>query len=207
MKKQTKKANQPQIDITEMLNIDDFENLDTTSGELQSKMEQRELEDREIYLTGNIEREGVLTLIRRIRYLNKLSAEPITLYINSEGGSVVDGFALCDVIMSSQSPIMGYVQGSCMSMALAVLACCANRVAGRYAQFMCHSVRAEFGEMEQSDMFCQADYVRRLNEQMAEALCEASELSKQEWLEKIIGKETYFTSVEALDFGLIDEIM
>lgn len=193
-----------EVTISEILNIDA---LDTSSSELEAKIEQSQFEDRELYLTGEITQQLVQDLITKIRYLNKVSAEPITLYINSCGGSVCDGFALCDVILSSQSPIMGYVQGSCMSMAVAVLASCVDRVAGRYAQFMVHSVRAEFGEMDQTDMICQANYINRLNEQVAYLLADASNLKSHEWLDKIIYNETYFTSEDALEFGLIDEIM
>lgn len=169
-------------------------------------IEQSKIDNRQLYLTGDIDEDSAQQLIEQIAYLNTLSGEPITLYINSMGGSVHDGFALCTSILNSTSPIMGFVTGMCASMAVAVLASCCDRVCGRFAQFMVHSARADFGEMEQCDLQTQTSYMLELNEQMAELLEESSSLRRDEWLEKMVGKETYFSANKALEWGLVDEI-
>ena len=52
------------------------------------------------------------------------AAKPITLYINSPGGSIVDGMAIYDVIRRSPCPVHAVVSGMAASMGAIILSGC-----------------------------------------------------------------------------------
>ena len=59
---------------------------------------------RSIEVVGEITRESVYSLILQLRYLQQADPEKeITIYINSPGGSVIDGLALYDTMALSSN--------------------------------------------------------------------------------------------------------
>ena len=60
---------------------------------------------RTIYLNGEINDEAALSIITQLHYLEDNSQEPITLVINSPGGSVSAGLAIYDVMQALSCPV------------------------------------------------------------------------------------------------------
>jgi ATP-dependent protease ClpP protease subunit len=87
-----------------------------------------DVENRRIYLTGEILTEDALFLLQRINLINKLTPndddikKPIELYINSGGGDVYGMFAMVDIIQNSPSPIITIGTGQIMSAATLIFA-------------------------------------------------------------------------------------
>lgn len=203
--KQTKTRNSLEIaNITKELDLDLDLNLDDTNFWSQ-KLEQSKHDNRHLYLTGEITQQKAQQIAQQIRYLNSIGSSPITLYINSEGGSVYDGFVLVDVIRNSTSPIVGYVTGACFSFALIVFASCSIRACNQFAQFMFHSVRSELGTSTEVDAEIEMRHLKSLNLQMCEVLAQNSILSRQEWFAKL-EKDNYFDSVYAKLIKLVHEV-
>ena len=76
------------------------------------------LSHREVELVGKVTPETVNALVRQLRYLQRQDPEgPITLYINSPGGSVASGMALYDVMQAVSCPIRTICVGLAASMA------------------------------------------------------------------------------------------
>ena len=76
------------------------------------------LSRREVELVGEVNADSVNALIRQLRYLQCEDSEaPITLYINSPGGSVDSGMALYDVMQAVSCPIRTVCVGLAASMA------------------------------------------------------------------------------------------
>ena len=76
------------------------------------------LSHREVELVGKVTPETVNALVRQLRYLQRQNPEgPITLYINSPGGSVDSGMALYDVMQAVSCPIRTICVGLAASMA------------------------------------------------------------------------------------------
>ena len=173
---------------------------------IEEEIEKTQIENRELYLNGEIDEESVTELIQKIRYYNTLSSEPITLYINSGGGSAYDGFALIDCIKRSESPIAAVAEGAIMSMAVAVFAACDIRISGKYTQFMVHNLSAVFGHMTYKDIKVQQKHLQCVTNQYCEILADSSNLTKEQWYTKLYEKDSYFTADEALEFGLVQEI-
>ena len=75
------------------------------------------------FLTGEICEENVTEIIRWIAYENTLNTEiPLTLFINSTGGSLTDAFALIDIMHNSHRKIRTFGIGNVMSAAFLVFA-------------------------------------------------------------------------------------
>lgn len=64
--------------------------------------------------------------------------KPITIFINSPGGSSFDGFALVDVILQSKTPINGVAIGLVASMGYHIYLSCHNRYAFNSAILLQH---------------------------------------------------------------------
>lgn len=188
------------------LNLPDMTFEEVSNGILDDTIQQNNIEQRHLYLTGEIDEHKVQSLVEQISYLNSVSAEPITLYINSIGGNVYDGIALCTAIENSMAPIMGFVTGICASMAMMVFACCCERVCGRFALFMVHSAKTDLGEVEQFALHTQTLHISMLNNMLSKTLSDVTNLTQQAWLDKMIAIETYFDSKTALEYGLVAEI-
>ena len=64
--------------------------------------------------------------------------KPIILYINSPGGSVPDGYALVDAILTSKTPIYTVNIGSAMSMGFIIFLAGHKRFAMPHSEFLMH---------------------------------------------------------------------
>ena len=80
------------------------------------------IERRTIWLTGEITPAVSAKVIRRIHYLDRKNRNTITIMINSPGGSVIDGLAICDVMKAADSPIATICCGQAVSLAAVILA-------------------------------------------------------------------------------------
>lgn len=88
----------------------------TCDGSLIFALEDEMLSNREINCVGEINKESVQSLIMQLRYLDRISDDEITLFINSQGGEVTSGLALYDVMMAIKAPIRTVCIGQASSM-------------------------------------------------------------------------------------------
>lgn len=85
------------------------------------------LKNRTIYLNGSVEHNTTKRIGACILWLNALSMQPITLYINSNGGGVTAGLDIYDIIKHSQAPVDGIVFREARSMGAFILQACRTR--------------------------------------------------------------------------------
>jgi ATP-dependent Clp protease protease subunit len=90
----------------------------------EDALAERFLKTRTILLTGEIDKELGERLIRQLLLLESLSADPITILIDSPGGDVDAGFAIFDMIRFVKAPVrivgMGLVASAAALVLLAV---------------------------------------------------------------------------------------
>ena len=92
------------------------------------------LSHREVELVGEVDAASVNALIRQLRYLQREDPEaPVTLYINSPGGSVDSGMALYDVMQAVSCPVRTVCVGLAASMAALLF------VSGKRREMLPHS--------------------------------------------------------------------
>lgn len=64
--------------------------------------------------------------------------KPIILYINSPGGSVVDGYGLIDAMLASKTPIITVNQGFAASMGFLIFLAGHKRYSMQHSEFLMH---------------------------------------------------------------------
>jgi len=171
------------------------------------------LKDRRIILNEEISPLGFDTVVMQIKKFNKEDEgkpieerKPIELYINSYGGSVYDGFALISAILSSETPVYGYVDGYVMSMAFAIFIACHKRFCGKYSNFMYHEISTvSVGKNTEIEEVTKEN--RRLQKMYDELVIERTNLKKNQ-LDRVKRnkKDWFFGAEDAVKFGIAHEI-
>lgn len=131
--------------------------------------------------------------------------QPIEIYINSDGGSATDGFAIIGAMEMSETPIFTYGLGIVASMALGIFVKGDYRIAHRYTRFMYHSVA--YGEMgyiqDHEDSLRESELVQY----MYDDLFKETKITREE-MDKIRKSKTnfFFSGKEAVTLGVADEV-
>ncbi len=166
------------------------------------------LENRIVFLIGQINYESATQIIMKMLYLDNLKrSSEISLYINSPGGSVDDTMAIYDTIRFVGSPVATYCIGRAQSGAAIILAAGTKgrRYALPHAKVMLHQV---WGGVtgQAADIKIQAEEILKAKTMINEILSKHTGQS----VEKIAAeteRDRYMTAEEAQQYGLIDEVL
>jgi ATP-dependent Clp protease protease subunit len=162
------------------------------------------LANRQLRLTGDIYEKAKELIIPQLQYLNGLSVEPITLYIDSTGGGDKSGFAIADAIACSRAPIRAIVECNAYSVAFDILLRCTRRIAYPHAHIMFHGSTIKL-RIDAKGLRKKLRYEMRLHEREIAFIAKRSGQSERK-IEKWSRQERKFNAQEALKRGLIDEI-
>jgi len=165
-------------------------------------------DQRVINLHGVVDSNLHHELSMRLGYLLTLPPKkPITVYLNTPGGAIVDGLAMFDLIRrANQTHEVNVVAtGACMSMGVIVLQAGAKRAATPNAYFLLHELHTvqsgSLGQLKDSQQ-----HAEKLQNHLNSLLAQRTGLSEKK-LEKLFSrKDLYLNAEEALELGLIDEI-
>jgi ATP-dependent Clp protease protease subunit len=83
---------------------------------VQDAIDSKLLEQRKIFLWGQVDDKSAKHVIDRLLYLDALETKDIQLYINSPGGYVTSGFSVYDCIKSLNSDVSTICTGFAASM-------------------------------------------------------------------------------------------
>jgi ATP-dependent Clp protease, protease subunit len=162
---------------------------------------------RNIYLFGRLENEIALPVVKRLLKFEKASPEePINLYINSAGGNGYNADAIIAVMQSMQPTVNTICLGHALSGACEILAAGTGiRRAYEFSTLMFHQTLWE-ADGDITNLEIQAAQGQRFREAQVELLhrCTGQDKSK---LRKDIERDHYLSAKEALDYGIIDEII
>lgn len=161
---------------------------------------------RRIELNSAVRRESVDKLITEIEILNSIdSTKPITLMIDSGGGSVYDGLRLINAMKASKAPVHTYVNGLAASMAAVILISGDEREATPQSRVMIHQVSAgTSGKVD--DMEHGLNHVNNLQDDLFEIIAQNSGL-KMEDVRRLAAKDIFFDGDESLRLGFIDKVI
>jgi ATP-dependent Clp protease protease subunit len=173
-----------------------------------SEMEEQFLKRREIFLWGEVHDESAENIVKKILFLDGMSDDDITIYINSPGGVISSGLAIYDAMRYAKSDVSTVVMGQAASMA-AVLLCVGTkgkRYAWEHSRVLIHQPLIS-GNMygPASDIQIQAEEMLRTRENLNQILASHTGQSM-----KTITEDTdrdYFMSAdEAKKYGIVDKI-
>jgi len=174
----------------------------------QMSLDDMLLENRIVFLIGQISYERAAEVIMKMLYLDNLKRKnEISLYINSPGGSVDDTMAIYDTIRFISSPVATYCIGRAQSGAAIILAAGAKgkRYALPHAKVMLHQPWGGVSG-QASDIKIQAEEILKAKAMINEILSKHT----GQPVEKIAAeteRDRYMTAEEAQQYGLIDEVL
>ena len=171
-------------------------------------VDQMLLENRVVFLVGEINYASSYNVIMRLLYLQSIRKDQdIMLYINSPGGSVDDTLAMYDTIKFLTCDVQTFVIGQAMSGGAVILAAGTKgkRYALPHAKVMIHQ---PFGGIwgQAEDIAIQAEEILKTKKTLTELL---ARLTGQP-VEKIAEdqeRDKYFDAYEAKAYGLVDDVL
>ena len=170
-------------------------------------MNDKLLDNRIIFIKGEINEESSNDVISRLLYLDSLNNDDISLYINSPGGSVNDGLAIIDTMRIIKSDVKTYCVGSSFSMA-AVILCCGTknkRFCLKNSEVMIHSPSGmAYGKCDDVDV--SSKRLNKCKDVLIDIISKNSKKSKKE-INNYFIKDYFMNSKEALEFGIVDNIL
>ena len=176
-------------------------------GERSYDIYSRLLEDRIIFITGEINDGIANTVVAQLIYLEgKDPSKEIYLYINSPGGSVTSGLAIFDTMNYIKCDVSTICIGMAASMAAFLLASGTKgkRFALPNSEIMIHQPLGG-AQGQASDIAIQAEHIIKIKKKMNKILAQNTGKSIEE-VEKDTDRDNYLSAEEALKYGLIDKI-
>lgn len=171
------------------------------------------LSKRIIFVQGEVNDVMANIIVAELLYLHSEDpTKPITMYINSPGGSVTAGMAIkdtMDYVMNSGCDVHTVGMGSCASMGAFLLA--SGKKGCRYAlnntEVMIHQPLGGF-QGQATDIQIRAELMARTKNKLTQYLSDYTygKVSFEEmW--NLCERDNFLTAERALELGLIDEII
>ncbi len=179
----------------------------TGKGERSYDIYSRLLEDRIIFLTGEIDDAVADAVVAQLILLESRDPEKdICLYINSPGGSVTAGLAIYDTMNYIKCDVSTICIGLAASMGAFLLS--SGTKGKRYAlpnsEIMIHQPLGG-AQGQASDIKIQADHIVKTKHRLNTILAKNSGRPYEE-VEKDTDRDNYLSAEDAKEYGLIDEI-
>lgn len=163
------------------------------------------LKERIIMLTGEIDDTLSEIVCSELIFLNAKDQElPISIYIDSPGGSVTAGMAIYDVMKAIEAPIKTIGLGLCASMAAFLLSSGDKgyRYAYPNAEIMIHQPIGQT-QGQVSDLEIMTKRFISLKNKLNSILASNTNKSLEE-IDKDTDRDNFLTADEAIEYGLID---
>ena len=179
----------------------------TNRGERSYDIYSRLLEDRIIFVDGEITSQSANLVIAQLIYLEgKDPDKDIMMYINSPGGSVVAGMAIYDTMNYIKCDVCTICVGMAASMGAVLLSSGAKgkRFALPNSEIMIHQPLGGF-QGQASDIKIHADHIMKTRKLLNKILSENSGVPIEQ-IEKDTDRDNYMSADEAKKYGLVDKI-
>ena len=171
-------------------------------------IDSRMLMDRILFLNTNIEPTMVNILTAQLLWLDQQSDKPINMYINSPGGSVIDGLQLIDTMNFINAPISTTCLGMAASMGAVILSCGekGKRFALPHSRVMIHQASGGFNGKSE-DVKTSYEQLLRCQKDIYEILSQNIGVDYEEIERLCSNTDKWFIGREAIDLGIVDKIV
>jgi ATP-dependent Clp protease protease subunit len=196
------------------LNLDRFENSMTPYilEEREMRVTQmdifsRLMRDRILWVSGGVNQQMSDIVQAQLLFLDSVEKKDISLYINSPGGSVLCGLGIVDLMNYISSDVATINIGMCASMGSVLLSSGAKgkRSSLIYSKVMTHQVSHGTQGVVEDTRISQIE-AEKYNYILFKLLAKNCGKTFEEMLESS-RRDKWFNSQQALEFGLIDEII
>lgn len=178
--------------------------MNVTSIDIYSRM----LMDRILFLNTNVEPTMANILTAQLLWLDQQSDKPINMYINSPGGSVIDGLQLIDTMNFINAPISTTCLGMAASMGAVILSCGekGKRFVLPHSRVMIHQASGGFNGKSE-DVKTSYEQLLRCQNDIYEILSKNIGLDYKEIEALCSNTDKWFIGQEAIDLGIVDKIV
>ena len=180
----------------------------TGRGERSYDIYSRLLKDRIIMLSGEVNDQVASTIVAQMLFLEAEDPEKdIYFYINSPGGVVTAGMAMFDTMNYIRPDVATICIGQAASMGSFLLSSGAKgkRFALPHSRIMIHQPLGG-AQGQASDIAIQAKEILRMKAELNEILAKNTG-QKIKTVENDTDRDYFMSAQEALDYGLIDEVL
>ncbi len=166
------------------------------------------LENRVVFLIGEINQSSAARLIMQMFYLENLKkGQEIHFYINSPGGSVDDTLAIYDTMRFMTSPVSTYCIGRAYSGGAVLLTAGTKgkRFILPHAKVMTHQPYGGVGGQAE-DIRIQAEQIIKSKMELIRIIARHTG-QPEDVVRKDSERDKYFNAMEAKEYGLVDEVI
>ena len=180
----------------------------TGNGERSYDIYSRLLEDRIVFISGEITDATANTVVAQLIYLEAKNPEKdICVYINSPGGSVTAGMAIYDTMKYVKCDVSTICIGLAASMGAFLLA--AGTKGKRFclpnSEVMIHQPLGG-AQGQASDIEITAKHIIKTKKKMIDMLSKNTGQPVKK-VEKDVDRDYFMNAKEALDYGIIDKVI
>jgi ATP-dependent Clp protease protease subunit len=180
----------------------------TARGERAYDIYSRMLKERIVFLMGPVDDHVASLITAQLLFLEAENPEKdIALYINSPGGVVTSGLAIYDTMQYIRPDLNTICIGQAASMGSLLLAAGApgKRYALPHARIMTHQPSGGF-QGQATDIEIHAREIISMRQRLNEIYVRHTGRSLSE-IESKMERDTFMSAHQALEFGLIDEVI
>lgn len=182
----------------------------TSKGERAFDIYSRLLKERIVMLNGPVEDHMANLIVAQLLFLESENPEKdISLFINSPGGVVTSGMSIYDTMQFIRPNVSTYVMGQACSMGslLAQAGAPGKRFMLPNARHMIHQPSGG-ARGQATDMQIQVEEILKMKKTLTEIYVKHNSKGKTyEQLTADMERDKFMSAQEALDYGLIDQII
>ncbi len=194
--------------IEEMMNLVPMVVEKTARGERSYDIFSRLLKERIIFMVGQVEDHMANLIVAQLLFLEAENSEKdISLYINSPGGVVTAGMSIYDTMQFIKPDVSTICMGQAASMGSLILT--AGAKGKRYSlpssRIMINQLSGGY-QGQASDIDIHAKEALKLKDRLNRVMAKHTGKTPEE-IEKDTDRDNFFSAQEAMDYGLIDEVL
>ncbi len=178
-------------------------------GERSYDIYSRLLKDRIVILDTDVNEHSASLIVAQLLFLESQGKEDITFFINSPGGIVTAGMAIYDTMQFIRPDVQTVVMGQACSMGslLATAGTPGKRKMLPNARHMIHQPSGG-ARGQATDMQIQVEEILKMKKSLTEIYVKHNSKGKTfEQLSADMERDKFMSAQEALEYGLIDEIV
>jgi len=178
-------------------------------GERSYDIYSRLLKDRIVMLDTDVNEHSASLIVAQLLFLESQGNEDINFFINSPGGVVTAGMAIYDTMQFIKPDVSTIVMGQACSMGslLATAGAPGKRKMLPNARHMIHQPSGGAGG-QATDMEIQVKEILKMKQNLTQLYVNHNSKGKTfEEFYNAMERDNFMSAQEALDFGLIDEIV
>lgn len=178
-----------------------------SNGEKVYDLYSKLLEDRIIFICGEINDISANIIVSELLYLDSISHDDINIYINSPGGSITSGMAIYDTMNYIKSDVQTICIGMAASMGAFLLSSGTKgkRFCLPNSEIMIHQPLGGV-EGQATEIKIAAEHILKTKEKLNIILSKNTNQDIKR-IENDTERDNFMSAEEALDYGIIDKII